>query len=115
MAIERVRAHPRVTQNTGCVAQQRGPLVYCVEEIDNGAELGALRLPREAASVALFDARLLGGAIVIETAAERLVPANDQLYSTAEPVVEATTLRAIPYALWANRGEGEMRVWLQER
>ncbi|HTO04177.1 MAG TPA: beta-L-arabinofuranosidase domain-containing protein [Opitutus sp.] len=115
MAIERVRAHPRVTQNSGCVALQRGPLVYCVEEIDNGAQLGALRLPREAASVALFDARLLGGAIVIETAAERLVPANDELYSTAEPVVEATTLRAIPYALWANRGEGEMRVWLQER
>ena len=64
--------------------------------------------------LALFDARLLGGAIIIETSAERVVPANDQLYSTAEPLIESTTLRAIPYALWANRGEGEMRVWLRE-
>lgn len=114
MAIERVRAHPRVTHNAGCVALQRGPLVYCVEEIDNGARLGALRLPKDAAVLALFDARLLGGAIIIEASAERVLPANDQLYSTTEPLVEPTTLRAIPYALWANRGEGEMRVWLRE-
>jgi DUF1680 family protein len=114
MPVERIRAHPRVTQDAGCVAIQRGPLVYCLEEADNGAHLGAVRLPKDSALRSMFDSRLLGGVVAIEGEGERVRAANDDLYSTAEPTVEPFRIRAIPYAFWANRGEGEMRVWIRE-
>ena len=96
------------------MALQRGPLVLCVEEIDNGDQLGLLRLPKVSQLTERFDADLLGGTVVIEGKAERLQPVNDELYSSAEPEVTLTTIKAVPYCLWNNRGEGEMRVWIRE-
>jgi len=114
MPIDRVRAHPYVTQNAGCVAIQRGPIVYCAEEIDNGARLGSLRLPRDTALAMRFDEQLLGGAVVIEGKAERLIPAGGDLYTTRAPTAEPAPLTLIPYCLWNNRGEGEMKIWIHE-
>ncbi|MBE35693.1 MAG: hypothetical protein CMI16_09100 [Opitutaceae bacterium] len=114
MTVQRIRAHPHVYHDIGSVALQRGPLVLCVEEIDNGDQLGLLRLPKTAQFTERFDADLLDGTIVIEAEAERLKPVNDELYSSAEPEVTLTTIKALPYCLWNNRGEGEMRVWIRE-
>ncbi len=114
MKVQRIRAHPRVYHDIGSVALQRGPLVFCVEEIDNGDQLGLLRLPKASPLMERFDTDLLGGTIVIEAEAERLKPVNDELYSSAEPEVTLTTIKAVPYCLWNNRGEGEMRVWIRE-
>ena len=114
MTIQRVRAHPAVHHDTGCVALQRGPMVFCVEQADNGAGLGLLRLPKSAPLAARFDSKLLGGAVVIEGPAQRVRAANDELYSTAEPTVAPAILKAVPYCLWNNRGEGEMQVWIHE-
>ena len=114
MTVQRIRAHPHVVHDVGCVALQRGPLVFCVEQIDNGDQLGLLRLPQGTQLKARFDAALLGGTMVIEGAAERLQPANSELYSTAEPKVVPAKIKAVPYCLWNNRGEGEMRVWIRE-
>ncbi|HUG11612.1 MAG TPA: beta-L-arabinofuranosidase domain-containing protein [Opitutaceae bacterium] len=113
MPVERVRADPRVTSAAGQVALQRGPIVYCVEEIDNGPILAALSLPRGATLEARFDSDLLNGCAVVEGEALR-TPAADALYSTEAPIPVPVHFRAVPYALWANRGEGEMRVWLRE-
>lgn len=114
MPVERMRAHPHVAHDAGCVALQRGPVVYCVEEKDNGPRLASLRLPADSALAARRDGRLFGGAVVIEGDARRMRAANDCLYSTERPLEETTTLKAVPYFLWANRGEGEMRVWIRE-
>jgi len=114
MTVQRIRAHPHVVHDVGCVALQRGPLVFCVEQIDNGDQLGLLRLPQGTQLKARFDAALLGGTMVIEGAAERLQPANSELYSTAEPKVVPAKIKAVPYCMWNNRGEGEMRVWIRE-
>jgi DUF1680 family protein len=97
----------------GQVALQRGPVVYCVEEADNGAPLAALALPRTARLEARFTPDLLGGCVVLEGSGVRTASA-EALYSTATPASLPVRLRAVPYALWANRGEGEMRVWLRE-
>ena len=113
MPIERVRADPRVATAAGKVALQRGPVVYCVEEPDNGTNLAALALPRTAALTARHDAALLGGCTVIEGQGVRFQP-GPSLYTTTPPATASVPLRAIPYGLWANRGEGEMRVWIQE-
>jgi DUF1680 family protein len=57
---------------------------------------------------------LLGGTIVIEGPAQRVRPASDELYSTVEPTAAPATIKAVPYCLWNNRGEGEMQVWIHE-
>ncbi|SDR84928.1 beta-L-arabinofuranosidase domain-containing protein [Opitutus sp. GAS368] len=113
MPVERVRANTRVFAAAGQVALQRGPVVYCVEEADNGPQLSALGLPRDSQLTARPELDLLGGCVVLEGPAVRAATGG-ALYST-EPVPETPVqLRAVPYALWANRGEGEMRVWLRE-
>lgn len=113
MPVERVRANARVAAAAGQVALQRGPVVYCVEEADNGPHLAALSLPRTSALDARLDSGLLGGCVVIEGEARR-VSTGDTLYATEPARVDSVKFRAVPYALWANRGEGEMRVWLRE-
>jgi len=114
MPVVRVRANLRVHHDRGRVALQRGPLVYCLEQVDNGPQLDELLLPREAEIVAHAEPDLLGGVVVLEAEAKRLIPADDALYSTAAPAMVPAKLRAVPYALWANRGEGEMSVWIHE-
>ena len=114
MPVQRVRAHPHVIHDIGCVALQRGPLIFCVEQVDNGDQLGLLRLPKSAELKPRFAADLLGGTVILEGPAERLQPANDELYSRDEPGVIPAKIKAIPYSLWNNRGEGEMRVWIRE-
>lgn len=113
MPVERIHADPRVATAAGCVALQRGPVVYCFEEADNGDQLAALTLPRAAPLGLRHAAALLGGCVVIEAPGVRAQNTR-QLYQTTPPTTAPVTLRAIPYGLWANRGEGEMRVWLRE-
>jgi uncharacterized protein len=113
MPVERVRADPRVATVAGCVALQRGPLVYCVEQIDNGPHLAALTLPTDSVLTPRQEDILPGGAVVLTGRAWREAPA-DKLYQTTPHSAGPVLLRAIPYAWWANRGEGEMRVWIRE-
>jgi len=113
MPVERVRADPRVATVAGCVALQRGPLVYCVEEADNGPNLAALTLPPDSVLTPRREDILPGGAVLLTGRAWRQPPA-DHLYDTAPASPGPGQLRAVPYAWWANRGEGEMRVWIRE-
>lgn len=113
MPVERVHADVRLAAAAGLVALQRGPVVYCVEEKDNGPQLAALSLPRESPMTAHFVPDLLGGCTIIEGPARRTEP-GEKLYTTEPARQMAVRLCAVPYALWANRGEGEMRVWLRE-
>lgn len=118
MPVERVRSHPEVRQNVGCVALQRGPMVYCLEQTDNGPRLGDVILPPDSPLSAEFDAGLFGGSVVIIGEAVRSTPQNgsDDLYQTT-PITRQSkpfTFRAVPYCFWANREPGEMRVWIRE-
>ncbi|MBK9745448.1 MAG: glycoside hydrolase family 127 protein [Chloroflexi bacterium] len=119
MPIERIAAHPHIRADVGCVALQRGPLVYCLEEADNGAGLAHLRLPRTNALNYAFDADLFGGVGTITGEALRGESAQwcGELYAPAANLdftQTSITLRAIPYCFWANRQPGEMRVWIRE-
>ncbi len=117
MPAQRIRCHPSVRQNGGRVALRRGPVVYCLEEIDNGKDLNALVLPEKAKLRIKRKKRLLGGVPVIQARARRDSTAGweGDLYRTgAADRGESVDLRAIPYFAWANRGEGEMLVWIRE-
>ena len=113
MPVERLRANPAVSALAGQVALQRGPIVYAIEEADHGKNLAGISLPRETPLRARHDPDLLGGVVVIEGAARR-AQTTPGLYQPAPLATEPVAFRAVPYAWWNNRGEGEMRVWLNE-
>jgi len=117
MPIERVEAHPNVRQDAGKVAVQRGPIVYCLEQVDNGPNLHDIVLPAKAKLRAKFEPKLLGGVCVITGKAKRRHAKDwgDELYSADASKQTPTTIKAVPYAPWANRKPGEMRVWLNAR
>jgi DUF1680 family protein len=117
MPVDRLYAHPAVSEDSGRVALQRGPVVYCVEETDLGGEPQRLRLPADAQIGVRFDETLLGGAVVLEAQAMEAVSEDwdGRLYRTAPPAMEPKQMKAIPYHLWANRSAGAMLVWLQEK
>jgi DUF1680 family protein len=115
MPVERIEANPAVAVDAGRVALQRGPLVYCLEEADNGARLDDLILPRDAKLSAKFDAGLLGGAARISGRARRIDRSGwkNTLYRPARFETKAARLEAVPYCVWNNRKAGEMLVWIR--
>ncbi|MDB5085717.1 MAG: hypothetical protein JWN30_2603, partial [Bacilli bacterium] len=119
MPVERIYANPNVRENAGKVALQRGPVVYCLEEIDNEPNLPAISLPADAQLSVCFDDQLLGGIAVISGTASRTVSdlatlEEEVLYrSSPNPTVQFS-FKAIPYFAWCNRNPGEMIVWIRE-
>ena len=103
MPVRLTRPHPRVDAVRGCLAIERGPLVYAVEQVDlpDGPAVDDLQLPADDPSALETQWRpdLLGGCVVV----------TGDAVSYAGATCRFT---AVPYALWANRGAGPMRVWL---
>ena len=119
MPVMLVRANPRVWEDAGRVAVCRGPLVYCLEEADNGPDLHLVRLggvkPED--FQVTWQPDKLGGIMELTCPGLRETGENwdDTLYSETLPVETGpVTLTFIPYATWANREMGEMRVWIRE-
>ncbi len=117
MPVERLAAHPQIRDDAGRVALQRGPIIYCLEEADNGAALANVTLPRDTRLSYTFDSRLFGGVGTIRGDALRFEPEpwGSALYQPEAFQERARTpfeFKAIPYCFWANRQPGEMRVWL---
>lgn len=94
MPVEQVAADPRVKADEGKRAIQRGPLVYCMEEIDNKATYAKAELSEQTQFQTTFDASLLGGIVRIDA------------------TTEGQTLHLIPYYSWDNREAGQMKVWM---
>ncbi len=115
MPVLQMEAHPNIRMNCGRVALQRGPLVYCLEEADNGTELNDLALPRRARFTTRFEKDLLGGVTALYTRATRRRPeawADGTLYRPAPTPRRTVRIKAVPYCVWGNRSPGEMLVWL---
>ena len=112
----RLYAHPGVIMDTGRVALKRGPLVYCIEEIDNpGGRVQRLKLPRNAELKAETRADLFDGVVTLKASALAIREGDwKTLYRTNPPQDDNATLTALPYYLWANRGQGSMMVWVPE-
>jgi DUF1680 family protein len=116
MPVERVYAHPHVQDDADSVALQRGPLVYCIEAVDNPLPLHLIRLPEHARLASHFEPTWLGGVTVIEGEASALQTSDwdGTLYRTTPPESSSQHIIAIPYYAWDNRQPGEMRVWIRE-
>ena len=95
----------------GKTALTRGPLVYCIEEKDNGDHLWSLSvLPKNVK--AEHDPGLLGGVTTL-TCEGRREEIVEELYGETVPESEAAELTFVPYYAWGNRGKGEMSVWVR--
>ena len=126
--------HPRADAIRGCVAIERGPLVYCLEQVDQptGARIddvaidgGAALRDRERPGL-LGDPGPLSDVVTVTVDGHLRQPAEPEGSGAGwwpyRPAREASadgwqpvTLTAIPYFAWANRGPGAMRVWIPRR
>jgi DUF1680 family protein len=116
MPAERLFAHPAVVMDAGRVALKRGPLVYCIEEADNpGGTVQRLKLPRSSELAIRQRDDLFDGVVTLTAAASAIDEGEwNTLYRTTPPQEAPATLTALPYYLWANRGQGSMLVWIPE-
>lgn len=94
MPIEKISSDYRVKQNIGKIAIQRGPLVYCIEEVDNQVNFDSLTLSSSTLFEVQKNSELLGGINTVIAKSE----GNEILF--------------IPYYAWDNRKPGKMKVWL---
>lgn len=119
MPVRRVYGNPQVRQQAGKVALQRGPLVYCLEEADNGANLHNLSLPADSefrvfAGKGIFAHKMLIQAQGVTRSATETGSAALWQYDRSPVQPQPKMLTFIPWFSWANRGEGEMRIWVDE-
>jgi hypothetical protein len=110
MPIERVKANDKVAADRNRVALQRGPIVYCAEWPDSADQhVRNLVLPDSSKLTAAFRPAKLNGIEAIQGQAIAYhFEANGQLAQNQE------AFTAIPYYAWANRGQGQMEVWIAE-
>ncbi len=98
MAVRRVVADAHVTADSGQVALEYGPVVYCAEAVDNQNQVASLVLPDRVPLHITYRPDLLNGVNVIT--------------ATVPAAGTSRTMTAIPYYAWSNRGVGAMSVWL---
>ncbi len=101
MDIHRVKAHDKVKADSGRLALQRGPIVWCVEEIDNECSVFNMRIAEDTDFQFTFSQDMTYPTGIISGTVKD-INGND------------VNLKAVPYAYWANREPGEMAVWLKE-
>ncbi len=113
LALRPLYAHPKVRQDAGRVSLMRGPLVYCAEEVDNGADLSTFRIGEtpNVAGTAVLDE--LNGALALDLEVRRNTTEDwgNALYRSTPPEAEPAKVRLVPYHLWDNREPGAMLVW----
>lgn len=99
MPVRKIQAHENVKEDAGKIALQRGPLVYCLEGVDNDGHVLDRIIPAAIAFETRFEPELLGGIVVLKG---RMPGGEDGVL-------------AVPYYAWSHRGAGEMAVWLPFR
>lgn len=111
MPVRFVSANKKVHTNSGRVAIMRGPVVYCLEGVDNGKDLTALRVDIKG-KTQVADGEFIVPDIIAEGFKEK---ENDNLYFDATDEYIETSLKFIPYYAYANRGETDMLVWVLKK
>ena len=110
-----VTASIGVVRNIGKAALRRGPVIYCAEGVDNGGNVHTLYFDKKRVAYAMAEQVESLGGVVLSLDGYRRVDVGDKLYAPLDEKFEAATIRMIPYASFANRGECDMLVYLNYR
>jgi DUF1680 family protein len=118
-----VAPNPRIDATRGCLAIQRGPIVYCLEDMDQEIKgrLLDVEIDKDQSLLTRWDGNLLDGVMVVEVSGQFMdyEARQGQLYQpdTTSMHVNSQPARlvAIPYYAWGNRGIGGMRVWIPKK
>ena len=111
MPVRRVKAIDQIKEDLNSIALQRGPLVYCFEHPDNGANIRNIIVPDSIIFHSEYRPELLNGVVVLTSNAPVLSVSPDGLSVNTEN----KKITAIPYYSWANRGTGQMQVWVPRK
>lgn len=115
LSVRRVYTSSRVAANTGHVAVQRGPLIYCAEGVDNENDVLSLSLKKDGkVTVSEYLPEKLCGIQELYAEGFRETVSED-LYSYDVPKAEACQITLVPYYTWGNRGLNQMRIWMPEK
>jgi len=112
-----MRADPQVRADAGRAALKKGPLVYCLEQMDNAENLEQLVVDPNGPVTELYDEEALGGTLKLQAAGYRCTAQQwkeGELYTSFPVHMERAKLTFVPYAFWGNRVPGEMAVWVRE-
>ncbi|MCS7145882.1 MAG: glycoside hydrolase family 127 protein [Aigarchaeota archaeon] len=116
MRVKTIASHPHVRNNISQAAITRGPMVYCLEDVDNKVDPRLVAVERRGGFRERFRKELLGGVMTVSFSAATINPREweGRLYGSLESMRLGRRVRveAIPYHAWANRGDSVMSVWL---
>ena len=121
MKAQFIGANPLIREDRSKVAVQRGPVVYCAEGVDNGANLQLLQIDTQAPITEEFKTDLFGGVVSLSIKGSRIKLNDnwkDKLYQPVDKIKDTdaqTDIKLIPYFTCLNRGETEMAVWLHKK
>lgn len=104
-----MQSSPYVRENSGRAALKMGPLVYCIEEVDNGKYLRNIKIDKNLNAEITYDDYI--GSNIITVDGYRPVE-TDKLYFEYNEDLIKTHVKFIPYYAFANRGVSEMLVWV---
>ena len=106
MEVRRVKANDQVEDDRGMLAMERGPIVYCLEGIDQPDSVVFNKfIPADTNIDATFDAKLLKGVMVLSGTAKEVAKDGS---------IKDVPFKAVPYSTWNNRGAGQMEVWVAD-
>lgn len=107
MPVRRVKANIQVEDDKAKFAFERGPILYCIEAVDqSNKHVFDKYIPMSASLTPEFKKDLLNGVMVLNGTARQLEKNGDQIVEKDVPFT------AIPYSTWDNRGANEMAVWI---
>ena len=112
-----VHANPQVRVDCGKTALVKGPLVYCLEETDNGDDLASILVDTNQKPEETYEEELLGGCSVVHLEGKKISSQeweDDCLYQEKPVTLDNVKLTLVPYCYWGNRKNGEMLVWMRE-
>lgn len=110
--IQIIQANPAILSTINSCVIQRGPFIYCIEDVDQNKWVHNCRItPQMFKAKSFIDQRVINRTMVIEFSG--YAAENWQiLYSDNSIKLDEVKWYAIPYHLWGNRRENDMRVWL---
>ena len=104
MDVRQIEANPNAEDDLGKLAVQRGPIVYCLEGVDQKDSIVFNKIiPQGTVFTTSFEKDLLGGVMTLQATAQEI-----QKDSTLTDV----PIKLIPYSTWDNRGANQMEVWI---